>query len=101
MNEEMDVIDVNDEDVCIEDIVDGSGHPVLTVVASLLGGAALGAGSKFLYDKFVNNGEKKLERKEKKLKKLKRDAQKLGIDLKDIPEVEIPTDEEIEIESEN
>lgn len=94
MNEN-EIIDVNDEDVCIEDIVDGSGHPVLTVVASLLGGAAIGAGSKFLYDRF-NNKDKKLERKQKKLNKLKRDAEKLGIDLSDIPEIQIPEDEEIE-----
>lgn len=99
MNDEFDVIDIDEENVSIEDVMDGSGHTIATIIVSLLGGAVLGAGSKFLYDRF-NNDEKKLKRKEKKLEKLKRDAQKLGIDLNGIPEVEIPTDEEIEIETE-
>lgn len=90
----------NNYDVEVEDVMedlDGMGHPVLTVIASLLGGAAIGTGGTLLVKKLMNNNsDKKLERKQKKLNKLKRDAQKLGIDLNSIPEVEIPTDEQIE-----
>lgn len=90
----------NNYDVEVEDVMDGMGHPVLTVIASLIGGAAIGTGGTLLVKKLMkDNGNKKLERKQKKLNKLKRDAEKLGIDLGDIPEVEIPTDEEIEIET--
>lgn len=90
----------NNYDVEVEDM-DGMGHPVLTVIASLIGGAAIGTGGTLLVKKLMkDNDNKKLEKKQKKLKKLKKDAEKLGIDLSDIPEVEIPTDEEIEIETE-
>ena len=102
MYKENDNYDVEVEDV-MEDM-DGMGHPILTVVASLIGGAALGTGGTLLVKKLMNkdNKEKQLKRKEKKLEKLKRDAEKLGIDLSDIPEVEIPEDEELdgEIETE-
>jgi hypothetical protein len=91
MNEN-EIIDV--EDVKIEDM-DGSGHPILTVIVSLLGGAALGTGGTLLCKKLIGNDETKLKRKQKKLEKLKRDAEKLGIDL-DIPEIEIPEDEELD-----
>ena len=95
----------NDEvdDVMDMDNLDGMGHPVLTVIASLIGGAAIGTGGTLLVKKLMkDNDNKKLERKQKKLKKLKKDAEKLGIDLSDIPEVEIPEDEELdgEIETE-
>jgi len=89
----------NDEvdDVMDMDNLDGMGHPVLTVIASLIGGAAIGTGGTLLVKKLVkDNDNKKLERRQKKLAKLKRDAEKLGIELGDIPEVEIPTDDEIE-----
>ena len=94
--------DVDVEDVMDMEDLDGMSHPVVTVIASLLGGAAIGAGGKLLFDKLRNSNEKKLERKQKKLKKLKKDAEKLGIDLSDIPEIEIPEDEELdgEIETE-
>lgn len=102
MYKENDNYDV--EDVKIEDMMDGSGHPVLTVLVSLLGGATIGTGGTLLVKKLMNkdNKEKQLKRKEKKLEKLKRDAEKLGIDLSSIPEVEIPEDEELdgEIETE-
>lgn len=93
----------NYDDVEVEDVMDGMGHPVITVLASLLGGAAIGTGGTLLVKKLMkDNDNKKLERKQKKLKKLKKDAEKLGIDLSDIPEVEIPEDEELdgEIETE-
>lgn len=96
----------NNYDVEVEDVMedmDGMGHPVLTVIASLIGGAAIGTGGTLLVKKLMkDNDNKKLERKQKKLKKLKKDAEKLGIDLSDIPEVEIPEDEELdgEIETE-
>lgn len=80
------------EDV-MEDMGD-MGHPVLTIVASLLGGAALGTGGTLLFKKLMNNNKK--QKKLNKLKKLKRDAEKLGIDLSDIPEIEIPEDEELD-----
>lgn len=90
----------NNYDVEVEDVMedlDGMSHPVLTVIASLLGGAAIGTGGTLLVKKLMNNnGDKKLERKQKKLNKLKRDAEKLGIDLSDIPEIEIPEDEELD-----
>ena len=100
---ENDNYDVEVEDV-MEDM-DGTGHPIMTVVASLIGGAAIGTGGTLLVKKLMkDNDNKKLERKQKKLKKLKKDAEKLGIDLDlgDIPEVEIPEDEELdgEIETE-
>lgn len=100
MYKENDNYDVEVEDV-MEDM-DGMGHPVLTVLVSLLGGAAIGTGGTLLVKKLINkdNKEKQLKRKEKKLEKLKRDAEKLGIELGDIPEVEIPTDDEIEVEVE-
>jgi hypothetical protein len=63
---------------------------------SLLGGAALGTGGTLLCKKLIGNDETKLKRKQKKLNKLKRDAEKLGIDLSDIPEIEIPEDEELD-----
>jgi len=91
------------DDVMDMDNLDGMGHPVLTVIASLIGGAAIGTGGTLLVKKLMkDNDNKKLERKQKKLKKLKKDAEKLGIDLSDIPEVEIPEDEELdgEIETE-
>jgi len=85
------------DDVMDMDNLDGMGHPVLTVIASLIGGAAIGTGGTLLVKKLVkDNDNKKLERRQKKLAKLKRDAEKLGIELGDIPEVEIPTDDEIE-----
>ena len=92
----------NNYDVEVEDVMedlDNMGHPVLTVITSLIGGAILGTGGTLLFNKLVNNEDKKLERKQKKLKK---DAEKLGIDLSDIPEIEIPEDEELdgEIETE-
>ena len=99
----------NNYDVEVEDVMedlDNMGHPVLTVITSLIGGAILGTGGTLLFNKLVNNEDKKLERKQKKLerkqKKLKKDAEKLGIDLSDIPEIEIPEDEELdgEIETE-
>lgn len=94
----------NNYDVEVEDVMedmDGMGHPVLTVLVSLLGGAAIGTGGTLLVKKLMkDNDNKKLERKQKKLKKLKKDAEKLGIELGDIPEVEIPTDDEIEVEVE-
>jgi hypothetical protein len=89
----------NNYDVEVEDVMedlDNMGHPVLTVIASLLGGAAIGTGGTLLFKKLMNNNDKKLERKQKKLNKLKRDAEKLGIDLSDIPEIEIPEDEELD-----
>lgn len=102
MYKENDNYDVEVEDV-MEDM-DGMGHPVLTVLVSLLGGAAIGTGGTLLVKKLINkdNKEKQLKRKEKKLEKLKRDAEKLGIDLDSIPEIEIPEDEELdgEIETE-
>ena len=99
MYKENDNYDV--EDVKIEDMIDGSGHPIATVIASLIGGAAIGTGGTLLVKKLMkDNDNKKLERKQKKLKKLKKDAEKLGIELGDIPEVEIPTDDEIEVEVE-
>ena len=97
-DENFDVEDVEVEDV-MEDM-DGMGHPIATVIASLIGGAAIGTGGTLLFKKLINNDEKKIERKQKKLKKLKKDAEKLGIELGDIPEVEIPTDDEIEVEVE-
>ncbi|MBQ3933543.1 MAG: hypothetical protein II653_07290 [Lachnospiraceae bacterium] len=95
----------NNYDVEVEDVMedmDGMGHPIATIIVSLLGGAALGTGGTLLVKKLMNNDNKKLERKQKKLKKLKKDAEKLGIDLSDIPEVSIPEDEELdgEIETE-
>ena len=93
----------NNYDVEVEDVMedmDGIGHPIATVIASLIGGAAIGTGGTLLVKKLINNDEKKIERKQKKLKKLKKDAEKLGIELGDIPEVEIPTDDEIEVEVE-
>ena len=85
----------NNYDVEVEDVMEDMGdmgHPVLTIVASLLGGAALGTGGTLLFKKLMNNNDKK----QKKLNKLKRDAEKLGIDLSDIPEIEIPEDEELD-----
>ena len=88
-NDDIEVKDVM-EDMDVEDL-DGMGHPVLTVIASLIGGAAAGAGGTLLVKRLINNNsDKKLERKQKKLNKLRRDAEKLGIDLSDIPEIEIP-----------
>ena len=93
----------NNYDVEVEDVMedmDGMGHPIMTVVASLIGGAAIGTGGTLLVKKLMkDNDNKKLERQQKNLKK---DAEKLGIDLSDIPEVEIPEDEELdgEIETE-
>jgi len=101
MYKENDNYDVDVEDV-MEDM-DGMGHPVLTIIASLIGGAAIGTGGTLLVKKLMkNNNSKKLERKQKKLAKLKKDAEKLGIDLGDIPEIKIPEDEELdgEIETE-
>lgn len=94
-----------DVDVEVEDVMedmDGSGHPILTVIVSLLGGAALGTGGTLLCKKLIGNDETKLKRKQKKLNKLKKDAEKLGIDLSNVPEIEIPEDEELdgEIETE-
>ena len=93
----------NNYDVEVEDVMedmDGMGHPIATIIVSLLGGAALGTGGTLLVKKLMNNDNKKLERKQKKLKKLKKDAEKLGIDLSDIPEVSIPEDEELDGEIE-